>query len=67
VEELIAIGQTARFAQHVAPALDAKASYAIDASFCRHLRALSAKATFASYAPLLARIFPSVWAPTVKK
>jgi hypothetical protein len=29
VEELIAIGQTARFAQHVAPALDAKASCAI--------------------------------------
>jgi hypothetical protein len=67
VEELIAIGQFARFAQHVAPALDAKASCAIGANFCRPLRALSAKATFASYAPLLARIFPSVWAPTVKK
>jgi hypothetical protein len=67
VEELIAIGQFARVAQHVAPALDAKASCAIGASFCRPLRALSAKATSASYALLLAMVVPSVWAPSVKK
>jgi hypothetical protein len=64
VEELIAIGQFARFAQHVAPALDAKASCAIGANFCRPLRALSAKATFASYALLLARV---ALAPSVNK
>jgi hypothetical protein len=64
VEELIAIGQFARVARHVAPELDAKASCAIDASFCRPLRALSAKATFASYALLLARV---ALAPSVNK